>query len=136
MSNVSILPQGASITTSSSLEDESQATKTFKAKNLKIIGECDDKEALIQSIYFMLGTQKKKYLIYPRSYGILLDVVGMDEDIAKSEVKRRVTETLKQDDRINDVGNFEFEIDEDSMYITCTVFSIYGEIDIEKEVKS
>ena len=68
MSNVSILPQGASITTSSSLEDEVQATKTFKTKELKIVGECDDKEALMQSIYFMLGTQKNKYLIYPRSY--------------------------------------------------------------------
>lgn len=134
MSEVSILPQGSSLNSEVNVVSETIETVEYKIKNGKIIGICTGKEALEQSIYFRLGSEKHKHLIYPGDYGVLLDVVGMDEDIAQSEIERRITETLIQDNRINSVDDFEFEVNEDSMLVRCTVYSIYGEIPISKEV--
>ena len=135
MSDVSILPKGAIINESLSIEEQIQPTKTYGAKDGKIIGFCDDKESLMQTIYFILNSERYTYIVYPNSYGNeILDTIGMDQDIAESELKRRVKEALIQDDRINDVTKFEFVYDGDSELLKCTVFSIYGELDIEKEV--
>lgn len=135
MSDVSILPQGAIINDSLIVEDKIQPTKTYKIKDGRIVGFCDDKEALIQTIYFILNSERYTYIVYPNSYGNeILGTIGMDKDIAESELKRRVKEALIQDDRINDVSDFEFVYDGDSMLLKCTVFSVYGELDIEKKV--
>lgn len=134
MSEVSILPKGSTLNVDIILESETKETIEYKIKNGKIVGMCTGKEALEQSIAFRLGSEQHKHLIYPGNYGVLLDVIGMDEEIAESEIKRRITETLVQDDRINDVDDFSFEVNEDSMLVKCTVYSIYGEIDISKEV--
>ena len=135
MSNVSILPKGATINESLSIEEQIQPTKTYNVKDGRRIGFCDDKESLIQTIYFILNSERYNYIVYPNSYGNeILDTIGMDKDIAESELKRRDKEALIQDDRINDVANFEFIYDGDSALLKCTVFSIYGELDIEKEV--
>ncbi|CAI3620776.1 hypothetical protein CNEO2_2330002 [Clostridium neonatale] len=39
-----------------------------------------------------------------------------------------------QDDRIESTDNYIFNYDEDSVLVKFTVFSIYGDLEIEKEV--
>ena len=135
MSDVSILPKGAIINENLTIEEKIQPTKTYKIENGRIVGTCDGKEALLQSIYFILNSARYSYIVYPNSYGNeILGIIGMDKDIAESELKRRIKEALMQDDRIKDVGNFEFINDGDSTLLKCTVFSIYGELDIERIV--
>lgn len=135
MSDVSILPQGAIINENLTIEEKIQPTKTYKIENGKIVGFCDDKESLIQTIYFILNSERYTYIVYPNSYGNeILGTIGMDKDIAESELKRRIKEALIQDDRIKEVANFEFVYGEDSALLKCTVFSIYGDLDIEKKV--
>jgi len=136
MSDVSILPKGAIINESLSIEEKIQPTKTHKIENGRIVGFCDDKESLIQTIYFILNSERYTYIVYPNSYGNeILGTIGMDKDIAESELKRRVKEALIQDDRIKDIANFEFIYDGDSALLKCTVFSVYGELYIEKVVR-
>ncbi len=135
MSYVSILPQGAVINNIEIKEESKQVSKTYKIEENKIVGFCDGKEALEQTIFFILNTERYNYLIYSNSYGSELNVISeLDKDIAISELKRRISDAILQDDRVDNVGNFEFSYGEDSVLVKFTVFSIYGNIKIEKEV--
>lgn len=135
MSYVSILPQGAVINNIKIKEESKQSSKTYKIEENKIVGFCDGKEALEQAIFFILNTERYNYLIYSNSYGHELNIISeLDKDIANSELKRRISDAILQDDRVDNVGDFEFSYSEDSVLVKFTVFSIYGNIKIEKEV--
>lgn len=137
MSEVSILPQGAVISDDLEVEEIIEPTKTYKIdfKNGRIVGFCDEIEALKQNIYIILNTERYEYLIYSDNYGSeLKSLIGKDRDIAESEYKRRIREALIQDDRINNVDKFIFNYDKNNVFIEFIVFSIYGEFSISKEV--
>ena len=52
-----------------------------------------------------------------------------------SEMKRRITEALEQDDRITGVGNWSFETGKKTVLSNFTVYTIYGDVDFSKEVE-
>lgn len=135
MSEVSILPQGSIIDNDIELEENYiEPTKTYKIKDNRIVGFCDEIEALKQAIYLILNTERYEYLIYSDYGSELKGLIGKDRDIAESEYKRRIKEALLQDDRINNVDKFIFKYDGDNVLIKFIVFSIYGELSISKEV--
>lgn len=136
MSEVNILPQGAILDEDTEIEESYiEPTKTFKIEDGRIIGFCDELEALKQAIYLILNTERYEYLIYSDDYGSELNgLMGKDRDIAESEYKRRIVEALIQDDRIDSVDKFIFKYDGDNVLIEFIVFSIYGQISVGKEV--
>lgn len=82
-------------------------------------GFTDDREALEQTIYFILGTERYQFPIYSWDYGIeLVDLYGKPITYVKPEIKRRVYEALVQDDRITDVTDFEFEEKGNNLHVT------------------
>ncbi len=135
MSNVSILPQGATINNISNIQEIIYFDKTYKIKDNRVVGFCDGIEALKQTIYFILNIERYDYLIYSKNYGSeLRGIIGVDRDIGESELKRRIKEALTQDDRIENVENFEFKYERDSVLIKFTVFSIYGDLNVSKKL--
>ena len=52
-----------------------------------------------------------------------------------SEIKRRITEALTQDDRITGVENWSFETAGKVVRVNFTVKTIYGAVDATKEVE-
>lgn len=134
MNEVSILPRGATIGANLSIEQTTmQPSKTYKIKDGKIVGFIDEIEALKQSIELILCIERYEYLIYSWNYGSeLKGLIAKDKDIAESEFKRRVREALSQDDRIKDVDNFIFKYEEDSVLANFTIFSIYGDFQVER----
>ncbi|MBN1067201.1 DUF2634 domain-containing protein [Clostridium botulinum] len=129
MNNFSILPQGGIIKNIDIIKEKKHSSKTYKIKENRILGFCDEIEALEQTIYFILNTERYDYLIYPDSYGSeLRRTIEMERDIAESELKRRIKEALTQDDRIENVDEFIFEYEKDSVLVKFTVFSIYSKL--------
>ncbi|NFO57020.1 DUF2634 domain-containing protein [Clostridium botulinum] len=129
MSNFSILPQGGIIKNIDTIKEKKHSSKTYKIKENRIIGFCDEIEALKQTIYFILNTERYDYLIYSDRYGSeLRRTIEMERDIAESELKRRIKEALTQDDRIENVDEFIFEYEKDSVLVKFTVFSIYSKL--------
>ncbi|NFG60534.1 MULTISPECIES: DUF2634 domain-containing protein [unclassified Clostridium] len=129
MNNFSILPQGGIIKDIDIIKEKKHPSKTYKIKENRIIGFCDEIEALKQTIYFILNTERYDYLIYPDSYGSeFRRTIEMDRDIAESELKRRIKEALTQDDRIENADEFIFEYEKDSVLVKFTVFSIYSKL--------
>lgn len=138
MSDISILPQGAIVQNDLEMKETFiQPSKTYKVDFIKgrVVGVCDELEALKQSIFLILNTERYEYLIYSTDYGSeLKSLIGQERDISESEYKRRIQEALMQDDRIESVDNFIFNYDKDSVLIQFTVFSIYSEFQVEREV--
>lgn len=103
--------------------------------NSKINGTVEDLEQLKQTIYFILNTERYKYLIYSWDYGVELeDLIGQPHSYVIPEVERRVTEALMQDERITSVHDFEFTKTKKALHVTFLVSTIFGVIESEVDV--
>lgn len=117
------------------IDSSIQPSKAFKVTTDKMQGYIDNLEALKQSIYHRLSTERYEYPILSFSYGIQIeDLLGQDSTYVKIELKRRIIECLLEDDRIVEVDNFKFDIKEDLLQCTFNVVSIYGQFEISREV--
>lgn len=114
-------------------------TNTYSMKIFgdRINGYTDKIEAMKQAIYKILNTERYQYAIYSWNYGIeLKDLIGKPKNYCKVEIKRRVKEALAQDERILDVDAFSFEDKKRrELAVTFTASTIFGNIEIEKEVQ-
>jgi hypothetical protein len=116
-------------------EDEQQNTQTFGINftNNTIGNKVDNLEALRQSIYLMISVEADQYLIYPYTYGMkTLDLIGKPAHYVMAVISDRIKETLLSDDRINDVTDFEYEVDRNKLLVKFVVDTIYN-VKIEEE---
>ena len=116
---------------------EKQPTKTYKldVQNNIVNGFCDGIESMKQTVYKILNTERYSNIMYSWNYGIeLLDLFGEPIDYVVTELKRRITEALLQDDRILSVDEFDYKTDRRSVSMTFTVHTIFGDVQSEREV--
>lgn len=120
------------------LEVSTQPSKTQKMylDDKYINGTCDSLEAVKQAIYKILNTERYQYLIYSWNYGVeFIDLIGEPISYVCPEIQRRITEALMQDDRIESVGDFEFDTSKrHEVVCTFVVRTIFGDIAEEKVV--
>ena len=112
--------------------------KTYKIdfKNNRIAENIDGIESLEQAINIILNIDRYSCLMYDWNFGNeLLNLVGKNAEYVKTESKRFIKEALLQDDRIQDVSDFTFTQEKDSLLISFLVSSIYGNIQKKVEVK-
>lgn len=102
----------------------------------RVDGETDGLEAIEQAICLILSTERYTCNIYSWDYGVeLVDLIGKPLPYVISEVPRRITEALKQDNRISAVTNFEFEKHGKRLTVTFTVVTDAGNIATALEVE-
>lgn len=120
------------------LEEEIEPNRTYRMdfKDNIIEGFVDEKDAIRQAIYKMLGTERYAYPIYSWDYGIeLSDLYGEDVSYVCSELEDRIMEALTQDERISEVKDFTFNTEVNGIVkASFTVETTEGNIDIESEV--
>ena len=117
------------------LEEQPSYTHKLDIEGQRVAGMTDKREALRQAVYLILNVERYAYPIYPRSYGSeLTDLIGKPKDYAMSEIKRRITEALLQDDRITAVDSWEFETGRNWVLARFVAHTIFGEVEAEKEV--
>lgn len=117
---------------------EEQANRTYKLniEDNTIEGTCDGLEAVKQTVYCILNTERFDYLIYSWNYGIeTKELIGEQITYVIPELERVIKEALTQDDRIEDVIDFEFSKEKDIIIVKCKVVTKIGDIEVEKEVK-
>ena len=116
------------------IETSEQPSLTYKAdfnKN-KIIGKTDKLDAVEQAVFLLLKTERNYSEIY-KDYGIkTVDLIGKDIYLVISELKRRITEALLEDNRITEVSNFDFIENEDKLIVEFDVNTIYGIVHAEE----
>lgn len=123
---------------SQDLEVETLPSKNYKMQieHDVINGFCDELEAMKQVVFKILNTERYQYIIYSWNYGIeLLDLYGEPVTYVCPELERRITEALVQDDRIESVDSFVFDVlEKRTVKVTFTVHTIFGGIEVEKVV--
>ena len=101
----------------------------------RISGYADDLAAVAQAAYLILSTERYQYPIYSWDYGVeLVDLIGKPMPYVMSEIPRRITDALTQDNRINEVVDFEFKPKGKQLYVKFTIVSNIGNIPTELEV--
>ena len=102
----------------------------------RILGTCDNLEAVRQSVYKILNTERYAYIIYSWNYGIeLIHLYGKPIMYVCPELERMIKEALLQDDRIKSVDNFEFDTSTKGVVsVTFTVHTLYGDLNEEMVV--
>ena len=120
------------------IDESTETSNTFfiDFEKGRISGFVDEREAVKQAIMLILNTERYKFLIYSWNYGIELEeLIGTHPDIVEDEAERLISEALLQDDRITAVYDFEFSRNKDTLLVSFKVDSVYGDIDIETEVR-
>ncbi len=131
------------IPTTNTLLNTTLQVKVQPSKNYKmyfeqevINGYWDEIEAMKQVIYKILSTERYTYIIYSWNYGIeLKDLFGKPVNRVCPEIERRIKEALIQDNRIESVDSFLFDISKRHIvHVTFVVHTIFGDINAEKVV--
>lgn len=101
-----------------------------------ITGNINGLTASAQAARLILDTERYGYIIYSYLYGTeIAGLFGRPANYACSELKRRITEALKQDDRIKEVSDFSFEPKKGTIKVAFIVHTIFGELQMEKEIE-
>lgn len=96
---------------------------------------CDGVQAMKQTIYCILNTERFNHLIYSWNYGIETEhLIGANTTYIIPELERVITESLLQDTRIAEVKDFDFEVEKNKIITKFTVVTTVGDIEIEKAV--
>ena len=132
-----MIPSNNTLLTSE-FEIKTQPSNTYKMhiNHNAINGNCDGIEAVIQSIYKILNTERYQHIIYSWNYGFEFeDLLGKPVDYACVELQRRIQEALLQDDRITSVTDFKFDNStKRTVKVTFVVHTIYGDVESERKV--
>ncbi|KYG90390.1 hypothetical protein A0U40_18320 [[Bacillus] sp. KCTC 13219] len=118
-------------------EQEQQPSRTYRIdhERKRIVGYVDEREAIEQAIYKALSTERYDHLIYSWNYGAeIAKLFGQPIPYVYSELQRLVTEALTHDDRIDSVDAFSFSHIKNKVHMSFTAHTIYGAVEIEREV--
>lgn len=133
-----MLPSTSGIQVISYFDSQEQPSKTYylDRENKRIIGTVSDYlKAVEQAVYLILSTERYDYVMYSWNYGVeLKDLFGQIKEYVIPNLINRISEALLQDDRIINVTNFKYRIDRSKYFISFTVVTEYGNIDL-KEVE-
>ena len=120
-------------------EIEEQPSLTYKMdlNGNSVRGFTDEQEAMKQTVFRILNTERYQFIIYPWYYGIeTLDLYGEPVTWVCPELERSITEALLVDTRIISVTNFEFDLSIKGVVQTSfTVNTVYGAIKAQKGVE-
>ena len=126
------------INTENGIEIVIQPSLSYKIniEKERIKNSIDGIEAVKQTIYKILSTDRYKYEIYNWNYGIDIgELIGRPKDYVKAVLPGKIEDALKPDDRIKSVYDFKFtDIDKTTLAVKFYVKTIFGDIDIDWEV--
>ena len=121
------------------IEFVEQSTKTYRMDldtEEHIGGYTDELEAMKQAVFKILNTERYQYIMYSWNYGIeLVDLYGQPITYVCPELERRITEALMQDERIEDVTDFNFDLPKRGVvHVSFLVHTIFGTVEAERAV--
>lgn len=128
-----MIPQGGTLR-NEPVQERQQPSKTWKIDfdRGRVVGLTDGLEAIKQTVFCILETDRFRHLIYSFNYGNELNrLFGMDRLFVESEINRLIREALLQDDRITNVDQVEMQAIGDSMKVSFRVITGIGSFNME-----
>lgn len=101
-----------------------------------ITGMIDGLDSIRQAVLKILNTERYQYLIYSEDYGTeWQQILGQDHLFVRAEIERMITEALLQDDRIEQILDFQtYWTSGEDIRVSFTVQTRYGSFQINEEV--
>lgn len=101
-----------------------------------ITGMIDGLDSIRQAVLKILNTERYQYLIYSEDYGTeWQQILGQDHLFVRAEIQRMITEALLQDDRIEQIVDFQtYWTSGEDIRVSFTVQTRYGSFQINEEV--
>lgn len=131
-----MIPESKRNFTQFTVKKQPSFTYRLDIQKERVRGETDQLEAMRQAIYKILNTERYENIIYSWNYGIeLKDLFGRSKGYVCSELPRRITEALTQDDRISEVDQFQFSTRGNQVHVTFCVKTDFGSLKESLEVK-
>lgn len=131
-----MLPQ-STVNISTGVTYVQQPSKTWyinKDTN-RIQGEADGITAAQQAVDIILNVERFLWQIYSPYSGMQWDgLIGQNPGYVASEIQRRMKDALLMDDRIRGISDFSYTMDGNSMTVSLTVDTVYGETQTTAEV--
>lgn len=131
-----MLPQ-STVNISTGVTYVQQPSKTWyinKDTN-RIQGEADGITAAQQAVDIILNVERFRWQIYSPYSGMQWDgLIGQNPGYVASEIQRRIKDALLMDDRIRGISGFSYTMDGNSMTVSLTVNTVYGETQTTVEV--
>lgn len=98
----------------------------------RCLGTKDGVDALLQTIFCILSTERGAYTIYPSSYGIQMDdLYGKPAAYIYAILCDRIRQALLRDDRITAVDGFTYTAQGDAMTIGFAVHTNFTDEEIK-----
>jgi hypothetical protein len=127
-----MIPIGGSLTPEMEGVQETSRTYRLDFQNNRMAGMTDGLDAVRQAAYKILQTERFVHLIYGNDYGFEgHNLIGRNSGYVRSELQRRVSEALLQDDRISEVTDFQVDITDDQAVASFLLHSNYGDFRME-----
>lgn len=120
--------------------DEEETSRTYRLdlENGRIIGMTDGLDAVVQAVRKAISTPRFDCLIYDDQYGSETAggsfAAGATQAYLETVIEGFVKDALSQDTRILEVGGFTFEFEDDSVYISFNIDTVFGGAQIEEAV--
>lgn len=102
------------------IQEKKKPSYTYRldTKNKRVAGMVDEIDAIKQSVYKILSTERYKYLIYDWRYGRELErLIDQHPGHIQNKIHHRIKEALLMDDRILDVTQMKVMDIQDEKYI-------------------
>lgn len=109
---------------------------TYKVDKGRVLGKIDYLEAMKQAVDKILKTDRFIFEIYSWQYGNdLSGLFGKDIPYAQTAVEDILKEALLSDERVKDVNIDDVsQTDRQSLSVKLTVSTLFGDIEMEREV--
>lgn len=105
------------------------SNETFKyiPERDMVVGRVKDGDALTQSLFFILMTDRYSYPIFNRDYGIdISDIIGEDFNTVYNKLPYRIVEAFEVDDRVLSVLDVDInQIDETTAAVDILIEDVF-----------
>ena len=129
------LPQGGTLPPQVEITSQPGRTWYIDKSTNRIRGECDNWLAVRQAVEIILNVQRFRWQIYTPYSGMdWRNLIGNGPGYVAAELQRRVREALLMDDRVLDIRDYQYTIEDDMLTASFTVVTVYGDIPQTAEV--
>ena len=129
------LPQGSLLTEETASQLQPSWTFHINPNTQRLEGTTDGIEAVQQAIEILFHVERYRYPIYAPSSGIQLeDLLGQDRAYAMAQLPNRIRDALLQDDRILGISDLTCTGEGDTVGVSLTVHTIYGDTRTQLEL--
>ena len=102
----------------------------------RIIGWCDNEDAMLQAVNKIFFTERFAYVIYTALYGIELEsLIGKEMAFVKTVIGARIQDAVLTDDRVMGISDLDVKVlSKEELELYVIVHTIYGRIEYRKEL--